>query len=404
MLFDDLMRSIFLRLPLHSIFRCSSVCKRWKHIISDRLFEDMHHDLALKNHGINPSMLFLVDGNEDKPSFVYFFKNGFKRRSGVRGVCNSAYLETRVARLSQLLNLRCIPHVNIGSSNGLLCYGHSCHCVGVTHDVAYVTNPLTKKFARFARHCDENLGPSRLIGFAFDVNEKKFKLVSLTEEVVGSKELEADSSAHPEKKLKKELNKELKVDILTIGDDDVHPDDCKRIKISQDSFYRIFPQLRDAKFSSFAMNGCLYWCYLYSSSPLVIALHMRLNLFIDIPVGDLVLTGDRRFLMDWKGKLAIADVANSFDLLPAVKIWVREDGEWIGQEVHSWPDSILLPNWIEVWSRSFMSYWPFDNDNFLHNLVPQLDRSAKIRMRFYNPSYLTVVAHVGSLSSFGFLK
>eukprot|EP00268_Persea_americana_P002847 TRINITY_DN10868_c1_g1_i4.p1 TRINITY_DN10868_c1_g1~~TRINITY_DN10868_c1_g1_i4.p1 ORF type:complete len:358 (+),score=27.98 TRINITY_DN10868_c1_g1_i4:347-1420(+) len=312
----------------------SCVCNRWKHIIGDRLFEDMHHDLALKNHGINPSMLFLVDGDEDNHSFVYFFRRGFKRRSGVGAVCNSAYRELRVARSSKLPNLHSIPRV-IGSSNGLFCYGHSCHCIGVTHDVAYVTNPLTKKFARFARHCNEKLGPSRLIGFGFDVNEKKFKLVSLTEEVVGSKEVEADSSAHPEKKLKKELKKELKVDILTIGDD-VHPDDCKRIKISQDSFYRIFPQLSDAKFSSVAMNGCLYWCCLYGSSPLIIALHMRLNLFIDILVGDLVLTGHTRFLMDWKGKLGIADVANSVDLLPTVKIWVREDGEWIGKKVYSW--------------------------------------------------------------------
>ena len=70
----------------------------------------------------------------------------------------------------------------------------------VSHMMLHVTNPLTKKFAGFARCCDEKLGPSLLIGFGFDVNEKKFKLVSLTEEVVGSKEVEADSSAHPEKK------------------------------------------------------------------------------------------------------------------------------------------------------------------------------------------------------------
>lgn len=134
---------------------------------------------------------------------------------------------------------------------------------------------------------------------------------------------------------------------------------------------------------------------------------MRLNLFIDILVGDLVLTGHTRFLMDWKGKLGIADVANSVDLLPTVKIWVREDGEWIGKKVYSWHNSLELPNWIEVWSRSFIAYWPFDNDDFLHNLQPQHGRGHgyKIRRLFTNPECrFTVVPHVGSLSSFGFLK
>ncbi|KAF7837686.1 F-box protein [Senna tora] len=152
---EEVVIQILARLPVKSLFRSKTVCKRWYRLASDKYFIQLYNEISSKNPMI---LVDISEASESKSSLICV--------DNVRGVS-----EFSLAFLNDRVRVR-------ASCNGLLC------CSSIPDKgVYYVCNPMTRDFKLLPKsrerpvtrfHPDDE---ATLVGLACDLTYQKFKVV-----------------------------------------------------------------------------------------------------------------------------------------------------------------------------------------------------------------------------------
>ncbi|XP_010263422.2 PREDICTED: F-box protein At5g07610-like [Nelumbo nucifera] len=125
---DDLITNIFLHLPIKSLLRIKSVCKRWLSLISDPFF------VNLRNRTTNVvSALFFKRVHSSELYFVFLDRNNSNDDIPIRDL---SFVEDSVGLE--------VTH----SCNGLICCRSRRRCTDYFYFTYYICNPTTKQYRK----------------------------------------------------------------------------------------------------------------------------------------------------------------------------------------------------------------------------------------------------------------
>ncbi|KAK7853979.1 f-box protein [Quercus suber] len=152
---DEVIFQILARLPVKSLFRTKTVCKRWYRLSSDKYFIQLYNELSVKN----PMVLVEVSEVSESKSSLICVDN-------LRGVS-----EISLDFLNDRVKIR-------ASCNGLLC------CSSIPDKgVYYVCNPMTREFRLLPKSRERPVtrfypdGEASLVGLACNLWTQKFNVV-----------------------------------------------------------------------------------------------------------------------------------------------------------------------------------------------------------------------------------
>ncbi|KAJ9552140.1 hypothetical protein OSB04_016185 [Centaurea solstitialis] len=182
----DLMIDILSRLPVRTIIHCKLVCKKWRNLVSDSSFVNLH--LFRSSHATG----LIIHQN-----IKYLRDLGILKWVEIEDKADHHHLHHE-----KIIDLNTIPvfqnsHISqMGSVNGLICLWHS----SPGHDNTYICNPITREILilptppQYHDHCSiefaYGFGVSSLTGEykvvrtlnrKIQLNGNKFKMVSEAE-------------------------------------------------------------------------------------------------------------------------------------------------------------------------------------------------------------------------------
>ncbi|KAJ9552138.1 hypothetical protein OSB04_016183 [Centaurea solstitialis] len=182
----ELMIDILSRLPVRTIIHCKLVCKKWRNLVSDSSFVNLH--LFRSSHATG----LIIHQN-----VIYLRDSGFLKWVEIEDKADHHHLHHE-----KIIDLNTIPvfqnsHISqMGSVNGLICLWQS----SPGHDNTYICNPITREILilptppQYHDHCSiefaYGFGVSSLTGVykvvrtlnrKIPLNGNKFKMVSEAE-------------------------------------------------------------------------------------------------------------------------------------------------------------------------------------------------------------------------------
>ncbi|XP_076942011.1 F-box protein At3g07870-like [Bidens hawaiensis] len=168
-LLESVMFDILSRLPVKTIIHCRCVCKKWRNLVSDSYFIDLH--LSRSPAGL----MFHHNSEKYRPSGYY--EPGILKWVLIEDEPNRHHLrhdpvmnlDLNLAATFQNSQMRLV-----GSVNGLLCLWQ----FGRFHDNTYICNPITREYMTLPRQQYYRKGYAIIVyGFGVGLRTKEYKVI-----------------------------------------------------------------------------------------------------------------------------------------------------------------------------------------------------------------------------------